>query len=90
MVLFLNWRIMKNIILLFVLPIIIGISNVSADETGTGSNDTGTGTINTSPVAVDDVATTNEDTSVEIDLISNDTDAESDALIVTSILNMLN
>lgn len=73
---------MKKIILLFVLPIIIGISNVSADETSTGTN--------TSPVAVQDTATTSEDTSVEIDLTSNDTDAEDDTLSITWVSDMLN
>ena len=82
--------IMKNFILLLILPIFIGFSNVSADETGTGSNDTGTGTVNSSPVAVDDIAVTNEDFPVEIDLTSNDTDVDWDTLTVVWISNIMN
>lgn len=73
---------MKKVMLLFLLPILICISNVSADETWTWTN--------SSPVAVNDIAVTNEDTSVEINLISNDTDVDWDNLSVASILNVLN
>ncbi len=73
---------MKKIILLFMIPILIGLSNVSADESWTGAT--------TAPVAVDDTAVTNEYTLVVIDLIANDTDVDLDNLTVTWILNMLN
>ncbi|WEX00469.1 retention module-containing protein [Pseudomonas nitroreducens] len=43
--------------------------------TVTGTND--------NPVAVPDIAHTNEDTAIRIDVLGNDTDAEHDALIVT-------
>jgi len=73
---------MNKAILLFIIPILIGLSNVSADETGTGTN--------SSPVAVDDTTTTNEDTLVEINLTWNDTDIDLDTLTVTWISSMLN
>ena len=73
---------MKNIILLLVLTIFFFSTNVSAADTGSGTN--------TSPTAVDDFVTTDENTSVEIDLISNDTDNESDTLTVTWISDSLN
>ncbi|MEL6565489.1 MAG: tandem-95 repeat protein, partial [Pseudomonadota bacterium] len=41
-----------------------------------------TGASNTDPVAGDDAVTTNEDTSVTIDLLANDSDADGDALSV--------
>lgn len=40
--------------------------------------------LNVAPVAVDDTATTDEDVSVLIDVLANDTDADDDALTVTS------
>ncbi|MFT4924839.1 MAG: putative delta-60 repeat protein [Phenylobacterium sp.] len=39
--------------------------------------------VNDAPVVVDDIATTNEDTSVTIDVLANDSDAEGDNLTVT-------
>ena len=39
---------------------------------------------NTDPVANDDMATTSLDTSITIDVLANDTDAENDTLIVTA------
>lgn len=39
---------------------------------------------NNAPVGVDDTATTDEDTSVNIDVLANDTDADSDTLSVTA------
>ncbi len=41
--------------------------------------------VNEAPTAVRDTATTNEDTSVTIDVLSNDTDPENDDLTVTSV-----
>jgi hypothetical protein len=38
---------------------------------------------NQAPVAVDDSATTNEDTATDIDVLSNDTDADKDALSIS-------
>lgn len=73
---------MKKLILLLIVPIFISISNVSAENTASGTN--------FSPIAVNDTAITNEDTSVTIDLISNDTDANLDILKVTSISSVLN
>lgn len=71
---------MKNKVLLFLIPIIIGLSNVSAE----------TGTINVAPVAIDDLATTNEDTSLTINVLANDTDANLDTLSVTWVSNVTN
>jgi hypothetical protein len=52
------------------------------------SDVTATGTIvnddNVAPVAVDDSATTDEDTAVEVDVLSNDTDENGDSLSVSS------
>jgi len=62
---------------------LLGLSSVSAEETQTGS-------LNTSPSAINDTVTTNEDTSVEINLTANDTDLENDTLIVTWISNIVN
>ncbi|WP_422049928.1 beta strand repeat-containing protein [Shimia sp.] len=57
---------------------------------GNGGSDTATVSItvtpvNDAPVAVNDAVTTNEDTAVTINLISNDTDAENDTLTVTAV-----
>lgn len=43
-----------------------------------------------SPVAVDDTVTINEDTTVEINVLSNDTDVDWNTLTVTSISNVTN
>jgi hypothetical protein len=43
------------------------------------------GVLNSSPVAVDDVATTDEDVTVTIDVLANDTDADGDTLTVESV-----
>ena len=43
-----------------------------------------------SPIAVDDTATTNEDTAVEINELSNDTDVDLNALTITSLSSVLN
>ena len=40
---------------------------------------------NAAPTAVDDIASTNEDTAVDIDVINNDTDTEGDTLSVTAV-----
>ncbi len=55
---------------------------------GNGGTDTATVTVtvnavNDAPVAVDDTGTTNEDTSVTIDVLANDSDTEDDDLAVT-------
>ncbi len=41
--------------------------------------------VNQSPVAVDDSATTDEDTAVTLDLLANDSDADGDALTITAL-----
>lgn len=70
---------MKNI-LLFLIPIILGISQVSAE----------TGATNVAPVAIDDVAITNEDVPVIVNVLANDTDADWDTLSVTWVYNVNN
>ena len=40
---------------------------------------------NTAPTAVDDTASTDEDTAVDINVVSNDTDADGATLSVTSV-----
>ncbi len=50
-----------------------------------GGGDTGGGTVNTAPVAVDDVGATEADRSVTIDVLGNDTDAENDALSIAEV-----
>ncbi|MCB8978743.1 MAG: tandem-95 repeat protein [Ardenticatenaceae bacterium] len=57
---------------------------------GTGLTDTGTVLITVSPVndapdTADDVATTDEDSSVVIDVLANDSDIEGDSLSITSL-----
>ena len=57
---------------------------------GFGGADTATVTltvnaVNDDPVAVDDTATTEVDTGVEIDVVANDTDVEGDARTVTGV-----
>ena len=61
------------------------------EYTVTDGADTDTGTVNVTvtavndpPVAVDDTASTPEDTAIDINVISNDTDAEGDTLSVTA------
>jgi len=44
-------------------------------------------TVNNNPVAVNDNATTNEGTTITIDLVSNDSDIDGDMLTVTSVDN---
>ena len=46
--------------------------------------------VNDAPVAVDDVATTAEDTPVNVDVLSNDTDADGDSLTVASVTQGIN
>jgi len=58
-------------------------------DDGNGGTDTATVTVtvdavNDAPVAVDDVAQTDEDTAVDIDVLVNDADADGDALEVTA------
>ena len=56
-------------------------------DDGNGGTDTATVTVtvdNAAPVANDDAAGTNTDTSVNIDVLSNDTDANGDILTITA------
>ena len=46
--------------------------------------------VNDAPVAIDDSATTPEDTAVVIDLLANDTDAEGDSLSIQGIAQPTN
>jgi hypothetical protein len=74
---------MKKIIGLVVL-IFISILNVSADDTWTW-------VINTAPVAVDDIATTNEWVTVNINVLWNDTDINTGTILTVSwVLNTIN
>lgn len=73
---------MKKITILIISFVLFGFSTTLADETQTGSN--------TAPVAVNDSAITLEDTSVEINLVLNDTDVDLDTLTLTWVLNFLN
>jgi len=56
---------------------------------GRGSSPTGTAA-NAAPSASNDLITTNEDTQVVIDVLSNDSDANGDALSVASVLQPAN
>ena len=62
------------------------------DYTVTDGNDNDTGTVNLTvtavndpPIAVDDSASTPEDTAVDINVVANDTDADADTLSVTAV-----
>ena len=62
---------------------------------GQGANDIGTVTLNVAavndvPLAVDDSATTNEDTAITINVIGNDSDIDGDALNVTAVSGAVN
>ena len=57
----------------------------SIDDGGGDDDDGSTGDDNTAPVAVDDVAFTDEDTTVMGDVLANDTDADGDALTATVV-----
>jgi hypothetical protein len=62
---------------------------------GNGGTDTGDVTVtvnsvNDNPVAVDDSATTDEDTSVTIDVLANDTDVDGDTVTLASVSNPVN
>jgi len=47
--------------------------------------------VNDAPIAVDDTATTNEDTDITIDVLANDVDADvGDTLTITSVTNVVN
>ncbi len=48
------------------------------------------GGVNDAPVAADDTRTTPEDTSIKIDVLTNDTDSDGDALAVVSITDPAN
>ncbi len=54
------------------------------DDVGTGTILDDDETVNTPPVAVDDAATTPEDTPVDVNVLANDTDADGHALTITS------
>ena len=59
-------------------------------EDASGNQDTATVTVtvngvNDAPVAVDDIASTNEDTPVTVNVVSNDTDIEGDPLTVSAV-----
>jgi len=71
----------------------IDIFTYTIDD-GNGGTDTATVTItingvNDAPVANDDSASTDEDTSVDIDVLANDTDAEDDTLTIISVSDPL-
>ena len=53
--------------------------------TDTGTVTVTIGSVNDGPVAVDDSASTDEDTAVTVDVLVNDSDPESDSLSVTSV-----
>lgn len=74
---------MKKVLLIFMISILLGLSNVSAEDTQSGA-------VNTSPVAVDDMVNTGEDVSVNIFVTSNDTDTWTGILMVTWVANVLN
>ena len=46
--------------------------------------------VNDAPVAVDDAATTNEDTAVDVAVLANDTDVDGDALVVPGVFGAVN
>ena len=72
---FRNWaRILAATLLLLMVVLWIAVPQMGQTQ-GT----------NTAPTAVDDTATTDEDTTVDIDVVTNDTDAEGDTLSVTSV-----
>jgi VCBS repeat-containing protein len=50
----------------------------------TGTVNVTIGSVNDAPIALDDSATTNEDTPVNISVLGNDSDADNDALTVTA------
>ena len=54
---------------------------------GTGTVNVTVDSVNDNPVAVNDAAATNEDTSVTIDVLANDSDIEGDALSLASATN---
>ena len=65
------------------------------EQDGNGGQDTATVSVTISPVndpptAVDDSASTNEDTAVSVDVLANDSDPDGDALSVSSVGSMTN
>ncbi len=60
------------------------------DLTDSGSITITVDAVNDAPVAVDDNATTNEDETVTIDVIANDTDIEGDALSIATLSTAAN
>lgn len=70
---------------------LVNVATVSLTETDPdGSNDQGSATtpVNLPPSATDDTGTTDEDTSVVIDLITNDSDPDRDPLSVANAFGM--
>ena len=61
---------------------VVGLTVLVSACTGGGGG--GGGSSNEAPVAVDDIATTSEDTPVGIDVLANDTDADADDLVFVS------
>lgn len=70
---------MKTILLLLVIPIFLGVTNVSAQE------ESQTGVTNHPPVAVNDTLITYKNVSKTIDPRKNDSDVDGDSLVVTSV-----
>ncbi|MDG4548726.1 MAG: Ig-like domain-containing protein, partial [Rickettsiales bacterium] len=56
-------------------------------ETSTGTVNVTVNPINDAPLAEDDTVTTDEDTPITIDVLSNDDDVDGDALTITSVSN---
>ena len=63
---------------------IVDADKALVDNPPPGSGGGGTGS---APTAVDDTATTNEDTATDIAVLANDTDPDGDALSVTAVTN---
>jgi len=56
-------------------------------ETSTGTVNVTVNPVNDAPLAEDDTVTTDEDTPITIDVLSNDDDVDGDALTITSVSN---
>lgn len=67
---------MKKLILLFLIPIFIGIMSISVYAAA--------------PIAVDDIVTINKDTPVIINLVANDVDPDNDSLTVIWVSSVNN
>ncbi len=62
----------------------------SNGATATATVNLSVSSVNVAPVAIDDTATTNQDTAVTIDVVGNDTDGNSDALTVSAVTDPAN